>query len=89
MMIYKYDRLCIIKVHQTQHIMIISTYIKKLPKECIMNIMYAALSNMQSYNGRTIENAINEAIGSIQTERSDGSIDYRYPTLKSLKEKFT
>lgn len=58
--------------------------ISSLPKDAAINLMFAALCEMQSYNGQSQTSAICRAIGAKEVE--DGK--YRLPSAKELKELF-
>ena len=55
--------------------------ILKLPKQHIINLMWDALDIMQSYNGRTKQTCILEAMGA----KSDGT-KWKLPSDEQLKK---
>lgn len=57
----------------------------KLPKENLINLMYNALDEMQSYNGRSINHCICTAMGCEQQEK-DGRTYWKVPKMKTIKE---
>ena len=58
----------------------------KLPKSNIIALMWAALDEMQAYNGRTRTFCIVEAAGGEVVEGEDGRTKYRLPSVAKMKE---
>jgi hypothetical protein len=58
----------------------------KLPRKNLINIMWGALDEMQSYNGQSRQGCILEAMGAEKATSKSGSFKYKLPkTLAEIK----
>lgn len=57
----------------------------KLPKKNIINLMFEALDDMQSWNGRTRMFCVLNNIGATGTETETGSYKWEMPTVAEAK----
>lgn len=62
----------------------IDDYILSLPKSVVFNIMWEAVNCMQMYNGKSVHEAVYEAIDAVNND--DGT--YTVPSKKALREVF-
>jgi hypothetical protein len=59
-------------------------YLEKLSQRALVNLLNAALDEMQFYNGRTVREVILITIGAVENE--DGK--YNVPNLADVEKKF-
>lgn len=65
--------------------MTIETIINLLPKKNVINLMYNALDEMQSYNGRSITECLVLAVGGEYIyDDNKGKYKYRLPDYNSI-----
>jgi hypothetical protein len=70
------------EVHEKIHILL-----AKLPKSVMMNVLLAALDEMQSYNGQNHTSAICRAIGAEEVDGENGT-RWSLPSIAKIKKDF-
>lgn len=65
----------------------LNDYIEKLPKRAVINLMIAALDEMQGYNGQSQTSAICRALGSEEIDTEKGT-RWKLPTIAATKKIF-
>ena len=65
----------------------LNEYIEKLPKRAAINLMLAALDEMQGYNGQSQTSAICRALGAEEIETEKGT-RWKLPSPAATKKIF-
>jgi len=65
----------------------LNEYIEKLPKRAAINLMLAALDEMQGYNGQSQTSAICSALGAEEIDTEKGT-RWKLPTIAATKKIF-
>lgn len=58
----------------------------KLPKQNIIHVMWEALDHMQAYNGRSRQACICMAIDCEEVPKENGTVAFKPPSIKKIKE---
>lgn len=64
------------------------SYLSSFDKRVILNIMIAALDEMEGYNGQSKQRAIHRALGSEEVEKVSG-ITYIFPKREEIIKNFS
>ena len=57
----------------------------KLPRKNLIHLMWGALDEMQSYNGRSRQECIMQGMGAKEKQKEDGTYKYVIESLAELK----
>jgi hypothetical protein len=64
------------------------SYIEKLPKRAVINLLSASLDEMQGYNGQSLTSAICRAMGAEEIDSETGT-RWKLPAISATKKIFS
>jgi hypothetical protein len=65
------------------------TYVEKLPKQVAINLLLAALDEMQSYNGQSQTSAVARALDAKEIAGGANGTRWKLPSIAETKKRFS